>query len=149
MKRTIISSFVLALTLTACQEQSLQPDGPSREMKISVLAPGVQTKASAESFGTGDRVGLFVTDYIDDLTPLPLQISGNRATNVAAAFDGIAWNMAKTVYWGEGKSDVYAYYPYIESISEIDSQFFEVAGDQNSLRSEETLGGYEASLGKG
>lgn len=145
MKRTIITSFGLALTLTACQVQSLQPDGPSREMKISVLAPGVQTKASAESFGTGDRVGLFVTDYIDDLTPMPLQISGNRATNVAAAFDGIAWNMAKTVYWGEGKSDVYAYYPYIESISEIDSQFFEVAGDQNSLRSEETLGGYEAS----
>lgn len=145
MKRTIISSFVLALTLTACQEQSLQPDGPSREMKISVLAPGVQTKASAESFGTGDRVGLFVTDYIDDLTPMPLQISGNRATNVAAAFDGIAWNMAKTVYWGEGKSDVYAYYPYIESISEIDNQFFEVAEDQNTLRAEDALGGYEAS----
>lgn len=145
MKRTIITSLILALTLTACQVQSLQPDGPSREMKISVLAPGVQTKASAGTFETGDRVGLFVTDYIDDLTPLPLQISGNRATNVAAAFDGIAWNMAKTVYWGEGKSDVYAYYPYIESISEIDNQFFEVAEDQNTLRSEETLGGYEAS----
>ena len=97
MKRTIITSFVLALTLTACQEKGFQPDGASREMKISVLAPGVQTRASSESFETGDRVGLFVTDYIDASTPMPLQISGNRATNVAASFDGEPWNISKTV----------------------------------------------------
>ncbi|MGN0189234.1 MAG: fimbrillin family protein [Candidatus Cryptobacteroides sp.] len=145
MKRTIIISLVLALTLTACQERNLQPEGLPREMKIAVLAPGVHTKASAESFEEGDRVGLFVADYIGDATPLPLQISGNRATNVAADFDGAAWNVAKTIYWGEGKSDVYAYYPYIENISEIDNQVFAVAEDQNTLRSEEDLGGYEAS----
>lgn len=145
MKRTIISSLALLLALTACQERSLQLEVPDREMKIAVLAPGVHTKVSAESFEADDRIGLFVTDYIEDATPMPLQISGNRATNIAATFDGTAWNPAKTVYWGSGKSDVYAYYPYIENISEIDNQFFAVSEDQNTRRSEAGLGGYEAS----
>lgn len=145
MKRTIISSLALLLALTACQERSQQLEVPAREMKIAVLAPGVHTKVSAESFEADDRIGLFVTDYLEDATPMPLQISGNRATNVAATFDGTAWNPAKTVYWGSGKSDVYAYYPYIENISEIDNQFFAVSEDQDTQRSEAGLGGYEAS----
>lgn len=145
MKRTIISSLALLLAFTACQELSLQQDGPAREMKIRVLTPGVHTRVSAETFDANDRIGLFVTDYIEDATPIPLQISGNRATNVAATFDGTAWNTAKTVYWGSGKSDVYAYYPYIEKISEIDNQYFAVCEDQNTQRSEAGLGGYEAS----
>ncbi len=145
MKRTIISSLALLLAFTACQELSLQQDGPDREMKIKVLTPGVHTRVSAETFEANDRIGLFVTDYIEDATPIPLQISGNRATNVAATFDGTAWNLAKTVYWGSGKSDVYAYYPYIEKISEIDNQYFAVCEDQNMQRSEAGLGGYEAS----
>ena len=145
MKRTIISSLALLLAFTACQELSLQQDGPDREMKIKVLTPGVHTRVSAETFEANDRIGLFVTDYIEDATPIPLQISGNRATNVAATFDGTAWNLAKTVYWGSGKSDVYAYYPYFEKISEIDNQYFAVCEDQNMQRSEAGLGGYEAS----
>lgn len=145
MKRTIISSLALLLVLTACQERSLQQEGPAREMKIAVLVPGVHTRASSEAFEADDRIGLFVTDYIGDATPMPLQIFGNRATNVAATFDGTVWNPVKTVYWGSGKSDVYAYYPYIENISEIDKQFFAVCEDQNTQRSAAGLGGYEAS----
>ena len=145
MKRTIISSLALLLAFTACQELSLHQDGPDREMKIKVLTPGVHTRVSAETFEANDRIGLFVTDYIQNATPMPLQISGNRATNVAATFDGTAWNPAKTVYWGSGKSDVYAYYPYIEKISEIDNQYFAVCEDQNTQHSEAGLGGYEAS----
>ena len=145
MKRTIISSLALLLALTACQERSLQLEDPAREMKIAVLAPGVHTRVSATSFEADDRIGLFVTDYIEETTPMPLQISGNRATNIAATFDGTTWNPAQTVYWGSGKSDVYAYYPYIENISEIDNQFFAVSEDQDTQRSEAGLGGYEAS----
>ena len=114
-------------------------------MKIAVLAPGGHTRVSAEAFEADDRIGLFATDYIEETTPMPLQISGNRATNIAATFDGTAWNTAKTVYWGSGKSDVYAYYPYIENISEIDNQLFFVFEDQDTQRSEAGLGGYEAS----
>ena len=87
MKRTNISSLALLLALTACQERSLQLEDPAREMKIAVLAPGVHTRASAEAFEADDRIGLFVTDYIEDATPMPLQISCNRVTNIAATFD--------------------------------------------------------------
>ena len=69
---------------------------------------------------------------------MPLQISGNRANNLTVTFDGSAWTPEKTIYWGEGKSDVYAYYPYMSNISDVNDQYFEVAIDQ-------TGDGYEAS----
>ena len=97
MKRTIIISLALLLALTACQERSLQLEVPAREMKIAVLAPGVHTQVSSESFEADDRIGLFVTDYIEEATPMPLQISGNRATHIPAPFDGTACNTGKTV----------------------------------------------------
>ena len=41
-----------------------------------------------------------------------MQISGNRANNEVLLFDGAKWATEQPIYWGEGKSDVYAYYPY-------------------------------------
>lgn len=74
----------------------------------------------------------------EDNTPMPLQLSGNRANNLTMTFDGVSWTPEKTIYWGMGKSDVYAYYPYIAEIQDVESQFFAVAEDQ-------TGEGYEAS----
>ena len=145
MKRTIICAAGLALLLCACQENRLEQDVPAREMSFNVLAPGVQTRASAESFEPGDRIGLYVADYLDASTPMPLQISGNRANNVEASFDGTSWTTAKQIWWGNSKADVYAYYPYIDAVSEIDNQYFSVAEDQDAAGADGVPGGYEAS----
>ena len=107
-------------------------------MSFNVLAPGVKTKVSNNAFEISDMIGLYVTDYADAITPMPLQISGNRANNLAVTFDGAAWTPSQTIYWGAGKSDVYAYYPYIEQVQDVQSQYFAVAEDQ-------TGEGYEAS----
>ena len=137
MKKTYIP--LLALALTACQEGNITPDiATNGEMSFKVLAPGAVTKVTGNSFDAMDQIGLYVTDYVDDSTPMPLQISGNRANNLTVTFDGSAWTPEKAIYWGAGKSDVYAYYPYFDDVQDTESQFFAVATDQ-------TGDGYEAS----
>ena len=129
---------LLALALASCQEGNITPDiATNGEMFFNILGPGTQTKVTGNAFDALDEIGLYVTDYVDNTTPMPLQISGNRANNLTVTFDGSSWAPEKTIYWGSGKSDVYAYYPYM-SISDVESQYFEVAADQ-------TRGGYEAS----
>ena len=130
---------LLALVLAACQEGNIAPDiATNGEMSFNVLAPGAVTKVTGNTFDALDQIGLYVTDYVDATTPMPLQISGNRANNLAVTFDGAAWTPSQTIYWGAGKSDVYAYYPYFEQVQDTESQFFAVATDQ-------TGDGYEAS----
>ena len=107
-------------------------------MHFNLVGPDVQTKVSSGLFEAADQIGLYVTDYVDNTTPMPLQLSGNRANNLTVNFDGSAWTPEKTIYWGTGKSDVYAYYPYIAEIQDVESQFFSVSEDQ-------TGEGYEAS----
>ena len=112
--------------------------GSDVRMMFDISVPETRTKVSGNSFENGDKVGLYVTDYVGDTTPMPLQISGNRANNIGLSFNGMAWTSDRTVYWGDGKSDVYAYYPYMDKISDVNSQYVSVASDQTS-------DGYEAS----
>lgn len=122
----------LAVLAASCQERPLDHTQPlgNGEMSFNVRTPGPQTKVTEDAFEASDVIGLYVTDYADETTPMPLQISGNRANNLSVTFDGAVWTPEQTIYWGEGKSDVYAYYPYIDKMSEIDNHLFSVATDQ-------------------
>lgn len=138
MKRIFISLFMIVV-LASCQEHIVVPEAVVDDvMRFSFIAPGVQTKVSAGEFETADRIGLYVTDYADDVTSSPLQVSGNRANNFPVVYDGTSWASEKTVYWGKGKSDVYAYYPFFESVTDINSQYFELAVDQTAEGFEES-----------
>jgi hypothetical protein len=132
MMKKISISLLLALALTACNEGNITPEvvAVSDNMSFNVLAPGLKTKVADNAFEESDVIGLYVTDYIDDTTPMPLQISGNRANNMVVTYDGAVWTPEKTIFWGEGKSDVYAYYPYICEMLDVESQYFEIATDQ-------------------
>ena len=107
-------------------------------MRFNLISSDLQTKVSEGTFEIKDKIGLYVTDYVDNHTPMPLQVSGNRANNSELTYDGMYWLPEQPVYWGEGKSDVYAYYPYIETISDVNELYFEIASDQ-------TDGAYELS----
>lgn len=124
----------MALAFTACQEGNITLEAPviSDEMFFNVLAPGLQTKVADNAFEASDVIGLYVTDYADENIPMPLQVSGNRANNQTVTYDGISWVPDRTIWWGNGKSDVYAYYPYIDNIMDVEDQYFEVAADQTS-----------------
>ena len=146
MKRIYIT-LLLALAAVGCQDEILQPQSPSYdgEMRFDFTTSGAKTKAFGDTFVSSDVIGVYVTDYVDAETPMPLQVSGNRANNLSLTFDGSVWTPRKPVYWGEGKSDVYAYYPYQAEITDVNSQLFSVALDQDTKRTKESLGGYEAS----
>ena len=131
--------IISALTLgfMACQQGGSDVELTANgEMRFNVTAG---TRVANDEFEVEDKVGLYVTDYVDAETPAPLQVSGNRANNEAMTFDGTKWNIERPIYWGEGKSDVYAYYPYTADISNVDEMPFSVATDQD------VEGAYEAS----
>ena len=138
MKRTYLY-IISALTLgfMACQQGGSDVELTANgEMRFNVTAG---TRVANDEFEVEDKVGLYVTDYVDAETPAPLQLSGNRANNEAMTFDGEKWNIERPIYWGKGKSDVYAYYPYTAEISNVDEMSFSVATDQDEE------GAYEAS----
>lgn len=139
MKTKYLAIAALALGVVACEQAANNAEIPAdNRMLFDIASPSAHTRVSNGAFEAEDRVGVYVTDYADDTTPMPLQISGNRANNEALLFDGASWAPERTIYWGEGKSDVYAYYPYME-VEDVDEQPFSVALDQDAD------GAYEAS----
>ena len=138
-KHIIYMAAALTLSLVSCQQEEFKGMAGDGTMSFSVLSPNALSRVADESFEQGDQIGLYVTDYINAETPAPLQISGNRANNEVATFDGASWSTERAIYWGAGKSDVYAYYPYMAEVKDVTNQPFSVATDQSAE------GAYEAS----
>ena len=147
MKIHLIIYIALALTavgMTSCSEETLPTDEPTdvkgMEMKLLMTHPGFKTRATATDFEAGDKTGVFVT-----LADKPLQVGGNVVNNEALTFIDDEWKAAKKLYWDEGTYNVYAYYPYISSVSSIEDQPFSISLDQSKEKTATALGGYEAS----
>ena len=131
--------IISALTLgfMACQQGGYEAElATNGEMSFNVAAGS--TRVLNDTFEAGDKIGVYVTDYING-SPAPLQVSGNRANNEGVAYNGEKWATERPIYWGEGKSDVYAYYPYIDNVTDVDELPFSIATDQD------VEGTYEAS----
>lgn len=127
----------LTLGLVGCSQEYQNVEAPlNNTMLFNITSPNA-TRVADGAFEANDKLGLYVTDYADETTPAPLQISGNHTNNEVLVFDGASWATERPVYWGEGKSDVYAYYPYME-IEDVDEQPFSVALDQTVEEAYET-----------
>lgn len=125
----------------ACQKEApvtLQDDG---QIRFEFGLPS--TKATAENFDAGDQVSVWAVEYASEEAP-ELQIGGNFLNNEMLTYDGSAWKSSRNVYWSEKPCDFYAVYPYIRPNS-VESYIFEIQADQNSPRTADALGGYEAS----
>ena len=90
----------MALAFTACQDNTVEPEALVHDnvMRFNLVGPDVQTKVSAGAFEAADQIGLYVTDYVNENTPMPLQISGNRANNMTVTYNGAAWTPEQTIY---------------------------------------------------
>ena len=140
MKKLSIIIASLA-ALVACQKEApvtLQDDG---QIRFEFGLPS--TKATAENFEAGDQVSVWAVEYASEEAP-ELQIGGNFLNNEMLTYDGSAWKSSRNVYWSEKPCDFYAVYPYIRPNS-VESYIFEIQADQNSPRTADALGGYEAS----
>ena len=127
--------------MMSCQKEApvtLQDDG---QIRFEFGLPS--TKATAENFEAGDQVSVWAVEYASEEAP-ELQIGGNFLNNEMLTYDGSAWNSSRNVYWSEKPCDFYAVYPYIRPNS-VESYIFEIQADQNSPRTADALGGYEAS----
>lgn len=137
-----ISIIIASLAaLVACQKEApvtLQDEG---QIRFEFGLPS--TKATAENFEAGDQVSVWAVEYASEEAP-ELQIGGNFLNNEMLTYDGSAWNSSRNVYWSEKPCDFYAVYPYIRPNS-VESYIFEIQADQNSPRTADALGGYEAS----
>lgn len=146
-------AFALAVFAGCAKEQLFEPEAVLGDLiPISVNSSIKQeaTKAAADGFVGGDAVGLFAVNYINDNAQAgTLVAEGNQADNVKYVFDEAnhKWVPVKSVYYKDinTHADLYLYYPYQKSISDVNAAGFEVQKDQSSAATETSLSGYEAS----
>jgi hypothetical protein len=141
MKKILFLSTMAALIMSGCTQREDELAIPSDQMQFAVEYP--KTRATDTAFEPNDAMGVYVTQYDNDKA-VPLQISGNYANNVKSTYNGSMWKNSPTIYWADGKFDVFAYYPYDKPAS-VDEYKFSVALDQSTEETTEALGGYEAS----
>lgn len=139
MKRYITIIAALA-ALMSCQKETPANFQDNGQIRFEFGLPS--TKATAEKFEAGDNVSVWAVEYTSEEAP-ELQIGGNFLNNEMLTYDGSKW-AGRTMYWSEKPCDFYAVYPHIRPTS-VESFIFEIAADQNSPRTADALGGYEAS----
>lgn len=142
MKNNILVLALATLLMVCCTKNDDIIVPEEGLMQITALHPA-STRATADAFESGDKIGVYVTDYTGE-NASPLQISGNWANNVATTYNGSEWNPAKKIFWSENKMDVYGYYPYMTPTS-IDEHQWSVRLDQSTPETADALSGYEAS----
>ena len=141
MKTKSIIIFAAALMAIGCNKMEAPEFTDDGTMQFNVGYP--VTKATETAFETGDRIGVYITGYEND-KPLALQLGGNYKNNNPVTFDGAKWVADPVIYWGEGKYDVFAYYPFGAPAS-VDEMPFSLELDQTTEETSIALSGYEAS----
>lgn len=141
MKKIFISAFAILTAIMGCNKIETPEVSDDGTMHFIVSHPA--TKATETTFEAGDKIGVYITGYQNE-KPLALQLGGNYKNNNPVTFNGTSWKADPVIYWGDGKYDVYAYYPFMipESVDELP---FSVALDQRAAETADALSAYEAS----
>ena len=155
MKRIIpllLLTFVGLLPYSCVRESAMEEPQDDNRIPLTIYGSIDQqaTKATAMGFVDKDAVGLYAVNYTDANTVAgTLQTSGNQADNVKYVFDEAnhKWVPVHPVYYKDinTHADLYLYYPYQGSITDVNSSNFEVQKDQSTAAGAATLSGYEAS----
>lgn len=158
MNKCLFFPITLLLLLASCSDKicdMMQTKSSDSFVPIQINGSIQQmnlTRANEQGFVTGDRMGIYIVDYVsaaDGNAYQPGQIStDNRASNAIYTFDGenYRWTAPTTIYWRDETTpvDVYGYYPAANYISNPSAYQFEVSADQN-LQREGEMSNYEAS----
>ena len=101
-------------------------NGSEREIPIHIAT--AVTRVADERFEDGDVLGLFVVNG-----PEPLASSGNHYDNEPLTFGGGALN-SRELYYRDDRTmtDFYCYYPYAETIADVEAVPFRVNADQST-----------------
>lgn len=153
INRFAIMAGVCALVAGCSLDSEFEPESGLDgriPLNINGAISQVHTKATAEGFVDKDAVGLFAVNYSEKNTVAgTLAAEGNQADNVKYVLDESShkWVPVKSVYYKDVNTnvDLYLYYPYKKSISDVNASGFEVRKDQSAAATATDLCGYEAS----
>lgn len=137
------------LPLCACSDDFRSDySGVEGELPITFRATyPTETRASDGGFEDGDRMGLYVLDYVDGA---PEDIADDpHASNVRFEFDETDNTCKGTVdlYWtsSDTPADLVAYYPFHSAVENAKSVPVSVSRRQDEAGTEDEMGGYESS----
>ena len=152
--KTLTLAALSAVMFFSCAKDDSNIPTPQDEdlipLNISGAVNQVHTKVTSEGFVNNDAVGLFAVNYESNNTVAgTLQNSGNQADNVRYNFDesNHKWVPVRPVYYKNINTnvDLYLYYPFQSSITDVNNANFEVQKDQSTAATSTALSGYEAS----
>lgn len=135
--------------MISCQKEVASEVLTQEEDQI-VFELGIpETKATATAFEVGDQAAIFAVEYdpvyaSDEAYAPEVQIAGNFINNAKLTYTDSSWESESKLYWSDKPCDFYAVYPY-QYLTSVEEHSFEVAADQNTPKTEDALGGYEAS----
>ena len=129
-----MAMLMAAMTFTACQNSDVDEVTSNvsgqNEIVLDMIHPhGAATRATETAFESSDKVGVYVT-----AADAALQLGGNEVNNELFTYNGSAWTANRKVYWNEGKHNVYAYYPYSETVNDVENYSFSVQEDQSTAK---------------
>lgn len=122
----LLLATAVAMSFSSCNHEEEWNDHAG-EIQLNMLYPGQESRATETSFEKSDSIGVYVT-----AAEAALQLGGNEVNNELFMYNGTSWTSKRTVYWNDGKHDVYAYYPYSSDVNEIENFRFDVLEDQSN-----------------
>ncbi len=147
-----IFALLYVQVFTACSDYLEIPDIPRKDPKRIEFKAKINqdnsTRADEYGFADGDRFGVFIVNHHDGL-PGILSLNSNHVNNAAMTFHaetGI-WSSPSELYWLDETTpaDFYGYYPFDNSLSDVESYRFEVKANQSYKGLDGELSNYEAS----
>lgn len=132
MKKIMFFAAVLA-AFVSCQKNDVETTVTPKDESLKInLSMNLATKITDTAFESGDAVGVYVVNYVDEAAGT-LAASGNHYDNVKLTY-GTAWTPAEEMFWLDKstKADFYCYYPYADPGS-VTAYPFAVKADQSSL----------------
>jgi len=129
MKRNFLIA-AMAVVVCAC-DKGIDVDAyipESDEIRLDMLYPGQETRVTDTAFEADDKIGVYVT-----ASDASLQLAGNVVNNEPFVYNGTLWTASRrNVYWNDGSHNIYAYYPYSESVNDVVDYSFSVQTDQST-----------------
>ncbi|MDE5996930.1 MAG: fimbrillin family protein, partial [Muribaculaceae bacterium] len=103
------------------------------------------TRASDAGFEDGDKMGLYVLDYLEG-SPQDFNDPDVNASNVRFDFHASdnSWTGVTDVYWKNGSTpaDIIGYYPYVSGVDDPEEMSFSVSNHQDAVATDSSMGGY-------
>lgn len=132
-KNLFVASLAVAVSFASCnlpEDDVLEPDLEKIPINLSM---DVRTKATDSEFETGDKVGVYVVN-MDGNAPGTLLSTGNHYDNVCMTKSATGWNLSEQMFWlnKETPAEFYCYYPYDETVSDVNAYPLSVASDQSN-----------------